>query len=745
MSIVLNDNLKINVGNPIDSKYLNNLNAPYIDVNQVNSSISQSLRYSGLTVNVGGSEYWYRNGITDVDLIIKTTGGGSGVTTGINGLTAYGTCVGLGGTLDTGTTYIQTQNSSKFLIGTPPLTSVGGIVLLERCSAVYNCNYAFIAAATNSSNKTYMCVGPSGLTIGGSAVGFPGVTYNADYSANYTNRSLVDKGYVLSVTAGGINACNGLTKSGSAIILGGTLTGNTSIKGNYTLSICCNTKLNTTCGLQISGTTIFDVGRRSIDSIYIGRGAGSVNELPNSCNIGIGSYSMIGGGVPGCNNVAIGYCSVNGSGQNNIGIGNGTFCAAGSTICDNVGIGFEAMRWNSSTMCNIGIGTQVLFCGDYACDNIALGHQALYAGCYAWGNIALGQQALYKNDCGCYNVAIGSAAMCENLCGFFNVAIGAGALAMGTTTNDNVAIGIQAMSCCNGGASNVAIGSCSMMVNDAGYGNVANGSYTLLSNTFGEYNVAIGQFGMCSNTIGCSNIGVGAYALNYNSIGCENIGIGGCGLFCNNNGKYNVGVGTCAGLRNVTGCSNIFIGNKAGSFETTSNKLYISNSSTVRPLIYGDFTTKCITVHGDFKTSGTTSLLVAPVSGSGSDAILVWNSSDKIIKQIPQSSGSGDKNNIYSKTTVTGSTLLTTGSTYAILVNHSAPVSITLPASPVDGEVFKIKDASTTGAGTNNITISRNGKNIDRVAADAIIDTNGGALELMYDATLGWFNLSTVN
>jgi len=49
---------------------------------------------------------------------------------------------------------------------------------------------------------------------------FAGLKYNADYSANYTTRSLVDKAYVDAA----VTASNGLTKTGANITLGGQLT-----------------------------------------------------------------------------------------------------------------------------------------------------------------------------------------------------------------------------------------------------------------------------------------------------------------------------------------------------------------------------------------------------------------------------------------------------------------------------------------------------------------------------------------
>jgi hypothetical protein len=59
--------------------------------------------------------------------------------------------------------------------------------------------------------------------------GFKGAVYAADYSANYTTRSLVDKGYVDGLV---VTASNGLTKTGNNITLGGLLTQSTTITAN---------------------------------------------------------------------------------------------------------------------------------------------------------------------------------------------------------------------------------------------------------------------------------------------------------------------------------------------------------------------------------------------------------------------------------------------------------------------------------------------------------------------------------
>jgi len=71
----------------------------------------------------------------------------------------------------------------------------------------------------------------------------------------------------------------------------------------------------------------------------------------------------------------------------------------------------------------------------------------------------------------------------------------------------------------------------------------------------------------------------------------------------------------------------------------------------------------------------------------------------------------------------------------------SAAFTVTLPASPSAGDIVGIKDYANT-ADTNNITIGRNGSNIQRTANDFVIDTEGLAIILLYvDSTKGWLSV----
>ena len=71
MAIILNDNLKINAGKPIDSRYLTTGNTVYASTGATNSAIPVPLRYTGLTVNILGTEYWYKTGVADINLVQK--------------------------------------------------------------------------------------------------------------------------------------------------------------------------------------------------------------------------------------------------------------------------------------------------------------------------------------------------------------------------------------------------------------------------------------------------------------------------------------------------------------------------------------------------------------------------------------------------------------------------------------------------------------------------------------------------
>jgi hypothetical protein len=78
MAIQYNENIKIAAPAPLDKRYLSNrtslgVQLPYSGVTEVTGAtgIILSERYTGLTVNINGIEYWFKNGVTNNDLIEK--------------------------------------------------------------------------------------------------------------------------------------------------------------------------------------------------------------------------------------------------------------------------------------------------------------------------------------------------------------------------------------------------------------------------------------------------------------------------------------------------------------------------------------------------------------------------------------------------------------------------------------------------------------------------------------------------
>ena len=68
----------------------------------------------------------------------------------------------------------------------------------------------------------------------------------------------------------------------------------------------------------------------------------------------------------------------------------------------------------------------------------------------------------------------------------------------------------------------------------------------------------------------------------------------------------------------------------------------------------------------------------------------------------------------------------------------SAAFNVTLPASPSAGNVVAVADYANTWD-TNNLTIARNGSNIEGSASDFVCNTEGAAITFVYvDATKGW-------
>ncbi len=356
-------------------------------------------------------------------------------------------------------------------------------------------------------------------------------------------------------------------------------------------------------GLHVSGTRNVAIGRQPMGQ-----------SLAGSYNVALG-YACLNGDASTTDisyNVGIGYQAGYNltTGQNNVLIGKNSAQYI-STASNSIAIGEDALKGHNvlglTGNHNIGLGYRTGYNLTTGTDNFLVGYQAGYNLTTANKIIAIGYMAAYSNTTGGYNTAIGSESLYSNISGEYNTAIGNNTLRL-NTGNQNTAIGSGSLYNNIGGFYNTAVGTGSL-ANSNGDWNVALGTNAGLSKTTGEYNTFVG-----------SQAGVTSTTVNYNT-------------YC----------GARAGFLNLIGSSNVCIGYEAGYNETSSNKLYISNSSTANPLIYGEFDNSILRINGTFQigipsgtgyafpsTTGTLNQILK-VDASGD---LIWGSDSSTVNSI---------------------------------------------------------------------------------------------------------------
>lgn len=177
------------------------------------------------------------------------------------------------------------------------------------------------------------------------------------------------------------------------------------------------------------------------------------------------------------------------------------------------------------------------------------------------------------------------------------------------------------------GLNNTAIGLSALKNNTTGQDNTAVGRNSLLSNTVGSENAVLGAWALDANTIGGRNMAFGAFALTSNIDGGTNVAIGYASLLSHTTGDSNVALGTDSLRLNQTGASNVALGNQAGYNELGSNTLYIANSNTSTPLIYGLFSGAGAGVTIYSQNAAGTPLIVQAKNGQSVPLISLKNNS----------------------------------------------------------------------------------------------------------------------
>jgi len=217
---------------------------------------------------------------------------------------------------------------------------------------------------------------------------------------------------------------------------------------------------------------------------------------------------------------------------------------------------------------------------DFSPENIFLGlnagSQTIPSGTEGKNNVFVGNNAGFSNGSGRSNIFIGDLAGYSNTGWHFNTFVGSSA-GYNSNGSDNTFVG------CSAGYSNT-----------SGQSNAIFGDFAGAMNVTGNHNSIFGHASGIYLTAGNDNTFMGYYSGRGASSGGSDSHYN-C-LFGSESGRdvtgdSNVMIGRQSGLSNLSGSGNVFLGNQAGYGETGSNKLYIANSSTNTPLIYGDFST----------------------------------------------------------------------------------------------------------------------------------------------------------
>jgi hypothetical protein len=196
-----------------------------------------------------------------------------------------------------------------------------------------------------------------------------------------------------------------------------------------------------------------------------------------------------------------------------------------------------------------------------------------------------------------------------------------------TGTNDTF-LGAWAGRFNNTGTNNTFIGNSAGRNNTSGHHNTFLGEQAGYHNTSGNNNVFLGKSTGNSNTMGYDNIFIGRDAGYYNSTGDFNTFIGTSAGYFNTTGITNTFLGYYAGYHNTTGYGNTFIGSMAGFNEIGLNKLYIDNSDTSDPLIYGEFDNNIVNINGKLGIGTKTPGYPMEIVRTGANASIVVNRTD---------------------------------------------------------------------------------------------------------------------
>ena len=538
-------------------------------------------------------------------------------------------------------------NTGNVGIGTTtpatPLHVVGKANITDASNNVLISTENSTITATNTVAVGYQALTALTTGAGNTAVGYQALTTS---TTGYSNTAVGYEAGAALTTGGdnvfiGRNAGKSVANAGESVFIGKDAGSNGSAQvGIGKLALAAN---NNAFNIGIGyNANRFGSGVRSV---AVGWSAGYQGN--NSYAASIGHFAGQNGGIngfyagyqagqyaTGTDNVIIGHQSAQnaGSGGYNTIVGSGAAVGVSgtSTFANTVAVGYQALTALTTGTGNTAVGYQAATALTTGSNNVFLGDSVrVNAGVSATVAIGKDVEAYYNNAAlvgygsraQVFGAALGFNAKTNN----YGVAIGGMAgnnraqdvsigyqAAVNATVDNTVAVGYQALTALTTGVGNTAVGyQAGDGITTAGYNTVVGYSAdvgTSNSSTVMGYQasgsgsgvVAIGyqaQGGGITN--GYQNTGLG-YQSNYQGASEKNVSIG---AFSGYNGNIrSVSVGHGAGYSGAD--YGVFIGYQAGYNETGSNKLYIENSNSTTPLIYGEFDTDLVRINGDFEVTG---------------------------------------------------------------------------------------------------------------------------------------------
>ncbi len=142
------------------------------------------------------------------------------------------------------------------------------------------------------------------------------------------------------------------------------------------------------------------------------------------------------------------------------------------------------------------------------------------------------------------------------------------------------------------------------------------------------------------NSSSFPSVAVGKGSGQNTTTGNQNVFLGSYSGYNNTEGSNNTVVGYQSGFSTLTGSGNVFLGHRVGYNETESNRLYIDNSDTPDPLIWGNFTDgfEQLRINGTLNINNNYSL---PLDDGAQNQVLATDGSGTLSWADP-TSGSAD-------------------------------------------------------------------------------------------------------